>query len=49
MGKINVVLTDDLENRFRKTVYEKRGYKKGNISESFAEALELWIKEQNKL
>jgi Arc/MetJ-type ribon-helix-helix transcriptional regulator len=48
MGKMNVVLTDELENKFRKTVYEKKGYKKGNISEAINEAVECWIEEQNK-
>jgi hypothetical protein len=44
MGKMNVVLSDELENKFRKTVYESKGYKKGNISEAMEEAIECWIK-----
>lgn len=44
MGKMNIVLKDELEERFRKAVFEKKGMKKGNISESLEEAIECWIK-----
>jgi hypothetical protein len=43
MGKMNIVLTDEQEKKFRKTVYESKGYKKGNISEAIEEAIDLWI------
>jgi hypothetical protein len=46
MGKMNIVLDDELEQRFRKAVFESKGMKKGNISEAFQEALNLWIKQQ---
>jgi uncharacterized Fe-S radical SAM superfamily protein PflX len=46
MGKMNIVLTDELESKFRKTVYETKGYKKGNISEAIEEAIECWIRDQ---
>lgn len=46
MGKMNVVLKDDLEKRFRKAVFESKGMKKGNISEALEEAIELWIREK---
>jgi hypothetical protein len=48
MGKLNIVLTDELEKKFRKTVYETKGYKKGNISEAIDEAIQCWIEKQNK-
>lgn len=48
MGKLNIVLTDELESKFRKTVYEKKGYKKGNISEAMEEAIQCWIEKQDK-
>jgi hypothetical protein len=46
MGKMNVVLKDDLEERFRRAVFERKGMKKGNISEALEEAIELWINEK---
>ena len=48
MGKMNIVLKDDLEERFRRAVFESKGMKKGNISEAMEEALNLWIKQQEK-
>ncbi len=48
MGKMNIVLTDEQEKRFRKTVYEKKGYKKGNISEAMEEAIDCWIRQQEQ-
>lgn len=46
MGKMNIVLTDEMENRFRKAVFEKKGMKKGNISEAICEAIDLWIEDK---
>jgi hypothetical protein len=48
MGKMNIVLGDELEERFRKAVFESKGMKKGNISEALEEAVEKWITEKNK-
>lgn len=48
MGKINIVLKDELEERFRRAVFESKGMKKGNISEAMEEALNLWIEQQKK-
>jgi len=44
MGKLNVVLPDEVETRFRKAVFESKGMKKGNISEALEEAVEAWIR-----
>jgi len=47
MGRLNVSLPDDLEEKFRKEVGRRLGAKKGNIQKAFKEAVELWIaKEQ---
>ena len=43
MGKMNVVLPDDVEERFRRAVFERIGMKKGNISEALEEAVDLWM------
>lgn len=45
---MNFVLDDELEERFRKAVFERKGMKKGNISESLEEAIERWIKHCKK-
>ncbi len=43
MGKMNVVLSDEVEEKFRKAVFERKGMKKGNISEALEEAINEWI------
>ena len=44
MGKMNIVLKDETEKKFRKAVFECKGMKKGNISEALEEAIDQWIK-----
>ena len=41
---MNVVIDDKLEERFRKTIADTKGLRKGNISDALAEAIELWIR-----
>lgn len=48
MGKMNIVLPDDIEEKFRKAIFEKKGMKKGNISEALEEAINEWIKVHDK-
>lgn len=48
-GKMNIVLGDNLEERFRRTVFESKGMRKGNISAALEEAVEAWIQQQVKL
>ena len=43
MGRINIVLSDELEDRFRKEVAKSKGLKKGNIGKAIEEALMLWL------
>ena len=43
MKRIDVMLPDELEERFRKEVGKKLGMKKGNISKAVQEAIEDWI------
>lgn len=43
MGKMNVVLPDETEEKFRKAVFERKGMKKGNISDALVEAIDQWI------
>ena len=48
MGKMNIVLDDNTEERFRKAVADNKGRKKGNISIALEEAIELWMNKQKK-
>lgn len=43
MGKIYVVLPDELEERFRETVFNRLGMKKGNLTIAIEEAIVDWI------
>lgn len=45
---MNIVLSDEREKKFRKVVYETKGYKKGNISEAIEEAIDCWIEKQEE-
>lgn len=46
MGKMNIVLDDKTEERFRKAVFQSKGMKKGNISDALEEAINLWINQE---
>jgi hypothetical protein len=43
MGRIQIVLSDDLEKKFRDEVFKNLGMKKGNMSLAIEEAIKLWI------
>ncbi|MFZ0513922.1 MAG: hypothetical protein WAM14_20110 [Candidatus Nitrosopolaris sp.] len=45
---MNIVIQDEIEERFRKTVANTKGFRKGNLSIALEEAIDLWIKEQTK-
>jgi hypothetical protein len=46
--RINLVLDEDLEQKFRNAVFQKYGMKKGNIQKAVEEALGEWIEAQRK-
>jgi hypothetical protein len=48
MGRIDVTLPDDLEERLRNTVFRRKGMKKGNLKEAINEAVVLWIENGEK-
>ena len=47
MGKITVVLPDDLEAELRKRAFDRLGGKRGGLSLIVTEVLKLWLKETN--
>lgn len=48
MGRLDVVISDELEDQFRQEVAKEKGMKKGNLSKSIAEAIEIWIESNQK-
>ena len=45
MGRIDIMLPDDLEERLRDTVFRRKGMRKGNLKEAINEAITLWIEQ----
>jgi len=43
MGRIVVILPDELENRFKSEVFKRLGMKRGNITKAIQQAIELWM------
>jgi len=43
MGKLTVLIDDEVEKEFRHLVLDKYSAKKGGISRAVEEALKLWI------
>jgi hypothetical protein len=43
MGRLTIVLPDDIEKKLRVRVAEKCGGKKGALGEAIAEALKIWL------
>ena len=48
MGKINLKLNEEIDKRFRKEVFKRKGMKKGNIKKAVEEALIMWINVEPK-
>ena len=48
MGKVTLVLSDELEKEFRKAIYESKGMKRGNIQAAIEEAVQCWIDKQRQ-
>lgn len=41
---MQIVLSDDLEERLRRKASEKFGFKKGSISKAIEEAIKEWLR-----
>ena len=46
--KLTVLIEDDLDEKFREAVFKSKGMRRGNITEAIEEAIELWIRKQNR-
>ena len=43
MGRIVVILPDELENQFRKEVSKRLGMRRGNMTKAIQESIKSWI------
>jgi hypothetical protein len=43
MGRLVLVISDELEQKFREEVYRRYGMKKGNLTRAVEEAIKDWI------
>lgn len=43
MGRMQIVIPDDLEDKLRKKAFAEYGLKKGSISRAIQSALENWL------
>jgi hypothetical protein len=48
MARIDIIISDDLEKRFREEVFKRLGMKRGNITVAIQEAIEQWIEKGDK-
>lgn len=46
--KWTVLVDDELDEKFRRAVFETKGMHKGNLTEAVEEAMELWIQKRMK-
>ena len=48
MGRIDVILPDDLEEKFRGEVANQLGMRRGNLTLAIKEAIQLWMEAQHE-
>ena len=48
MARMDIIIPDDLEKRFREEVFKRLGMKRGNITQAVQEAIENWIEQGEK-
>ncbi len=49
MGRIDIILPDELEKKFREEVFKNYGMKKGNITLAVEDAVQDWVKKKKKM
>ncbi len=48
VGRLNIVLSDDVERKLRFAIVEAYGGRKGDLSEAIEEAVNEWLEKQGK-
>jgi hypothetical protein len=48
MGRIDIVISDGIEEKLRQEVFKSMGMKKGNMSIAVEEAIKMWIESRSK-
>lgn len=48
VGSLNVVISDELEQKFREEIGRRLGTQRGNLAKAVEEALDLWLKHKEK-
>ncbi len=48
MGRIDVILPDDMEEEFRTEVFKSKGMKRGNITAAIIDAIQMWMEEERE-
>jgi hypothetical protein len=43
MARLDVIIADDLENKFRIEIIKRYGGRKGDLSKAISEAIEVWM------
>lgn len=43
-----ITIPDELDHKFRDTIYKSKGMKRGNIKAAIREAIEMWIQAQQE-
>jgi hypothetical protein len=48
MGRVDAVISDDLEKKLRMKAVEKFGGKKGSLTNALEDAIQTWLNEDQK-
>jgi hypothetical protein len=49
MGRIDIILPDDVENKLRMEVGRRMGAKRGNLTEAIIQAVNAWMEKDAEL
>jgi len=49
MGRIDVNLPDDIENRLRMEVGRRMGAKRGALTEAIVQAIDAWLSDEKRV